>query len=337
MRGDHIVMAHGGGGELSQRLLRDHILPRLGNEMLGPLDDGALLPQDLSRLCMTTDSFVVQPIDFPGGDIGHLAVCGTVNDLAVMGARPRFLSLGMILEEGLPLSTLDRILDSVAAAAAEAGVQVVTGDTKVVEHRGGDGLMINTAGIGELREGLDLGASRIEGGDLMLINGGIAEHGLAVMSVRKHLEFQTQLKSDAAVLSGLIDELLKACGDEVKFLRDPTRGGLAVVAADLVEERGLSLELEEESIPLSSIALHTAELLGLDPLSVANEGKVVVVVSEGAGEKALAAMRAHPLGEKAAVIGRFTAESPALAELLTRGGGRRMVTRPYGEELPRIC
>ncbi len=337
MRGEHIVMAHGGGGELSQRLLRDHILPRLGNEMLGPLDDGALLPKDMGRLCMTTDSFVVQPIDFPGGDIGHLAVCGTVNDLAVMGAKPRFLSLGMILEEGLPLATLDRVLDSVAAAAAEAGVLVVTGDTKVVERRAGDGIMINTAGIGELREGLDLGASRIEEGDLMLINGGIAEHGLAVMSVRKHLEFQTQLKSDAAVLSGLIDDLLDACGNDVKFLRDPTRGGLAVVATDLVEERGLSLLLEEEHIPLSRIALHTAELLGLDPLSVANEGKVVAVVSEGAGEKALAALRAHPLGEKAAIIGRFTGDSPALAELQTRGGGRRMVTRPYGEELPRIC
>ena len=337
MSEERILMAHGGGGELTGRLLREHILPRLGNELLGPLTDGALLPPFEGRLCMTTDSFVVQPLDFPGGDIGHLAVCGTVNDLAVMGARPRYLSLGMILEEGLPLATLDRVLDSIAATAAEAGVLIVTGDTKVVERRGGDGLTINTTGIGELREDVRLDAAHIVAGDRILINGGIADHGLAVMSVRRHLEFETDLRSDAAVLGGLIGELLDVCGKAVKFLRDPTRGGLAGVVADLAEETGCSLVLDEEALPISRAAHHTAELLGLDTLSVANEGKVVVVVAEEATEKALDALRAHPLGRKAAIIGRFTDETPALAELATLGGGRRMISRPYGEDLPRIC
>jgi len=243
----------------------------------------------------------------------------------------------MILEEGLPLATLDRVLDSIAATAAEAAVLIVTGDTKVVERRGGDGLTINTAGIGELREDVRLDAARIEAGDRILINGGIAEHGLAVMSVRRHLEFDTDLRSDAAVLGGLIGELLDACGNGVKFLRDPTRGGLAGVVADLAEETGRSLVLDEEALPLSRAAHHTAELLGLDTLNVANEGKVVVVVDEDSAEKALAVLRAHPLGGKAAIIGRFTDEKPALAELATRGGGRRMISRPYGEDLPRIC
>ncbi|MCP4544924.1 MAG: hydrogenase expression/formation protein HypE [bacterium] len=332
-----ITMAHGGGGEMTQKLLKERIIPKLANDLLNPLNDSAVLPQVDGRLCMTTDSFVVQPLEFPGGDIGHLAVCGTVNDLVVMGAKPLALSLGMIIEEGLPLATLDRMVDSIAATAREAGVVIATGDTKVIERGKGDGLMINTAGIGVMRDDVELDASRIEEGDLLLINGNVADHGLAVMSVREHLEFDTDLLSDAAPLGSLIDTLLAAGGREVKFLRDPTRGGLSGVLCDLAADTGFSVEIEEANVPISRVALHTAELLGLDPLSVANEGKVVAVIGKDAADAVLSACKAHPLGGMGALIGRFTTATPPLVELITRGGGRRMVTRPYGEELPRIC
>ncbi len=336
-RNERIVMAHGGGGELTQRLLAERIIPKLGNDLLGPLTDGALLPSMSGRLCFTTDSFVVQPLEFPGGDIGHLAVCGTVNDVAVMGAKPVALSLGLIIEEGLPLAMLDRIIDSIAETASAAGVVIATGDTKVVERRGGDGLLINTAGIGELREDAKLDAARIAPGDCILINGDIADHGLAIMSVREHLSFDTTLRSDAAALNGLIADLLDACGEDVKFLRDPTRGGLAGVLCDLVDETRLGVELDEAAVPVNATAQHTADMLGLDVLTVANEGKIVMVASEAAAEKALGVMRAHALGGKGAVIGRFVDARPPLPELITRGGGRRLISRPYGEELPRIC
>lgn len=334
---DHIVLAHGGGGELTQRLIAEHILPRLGNPLLAPLTDGALLPATSGRLCLTTDSFVVQPLIFPGGDIGRLAVCGTLNDLAMMGARPLALSLGLILEEGLALATLDRILDSIAATAAAAGVPVATGDTKVIERRGAGGLLINTSGVGELLPGVRLGAERVAAGDLILINGGIAEHGLAVLSVREHLEFATTLQSDAAPLDTLAAALVDACGEDLKFLRDPTRGGLAGLVCDLAAASGLSIELDERSIPLQPAARATAEVLGLDPLAVANEGKLVAVVAPAAAPAALAALRVHPLGAGAALIGRLRPATPPLAELLTRGGGHRLISRPYGEDLPRIC
>ncbi len=334
---DQILMAHGGGGELTQRLVERHILPRLGNPLLAPLADGALLGPVAGRLCLTTDSFVVQPLVFPGGDIGHLAVCGTVNDLAMMGARPLALSLALILEEGLPLALLDRVLDSIAAAAAAAGVPVATGDTKVIERGGAGGLLINTTGLGELRAGAQLDARRAEAGDLLLINGGIAEHGLAVLSVRRHLEFATDLRSDAAALDGLAAALLAACGEELKFMRDPTRGGVAGLVCDLAAAAGLGIELDEAAVPILPAALATAELLGLDPLGIANEGKLVAVVSAAAAPRALAALRAHPLGGRAAVIGRCLQASPPLAELITRGGGRRLIARPYGDDLPRIC
>lgn len=288
-------------------------------------------------MCLTTDAFVVQPLEFPGGDIGRLAVCGTVNDLAVMGATPKALSLALILEEGLPIDTLERIVASVASSAAEAGVVVATGDTKVVERRGGDGMTITTAGVGELADGAALNAADIRPGDAILINGGIAEHGLAVLSARKGLSFQTDLRSDVAPLTGLVHALL-AIGGGVKFLRDPTRGGLAGVLADLAEETKLTVEVDEQAVPLSAVVRHTAEMLGLDPLTVANEGKVVAVVAGEDAQAALAACRAHPLGRSAAIIGRFGEASDwPLVELVTRAGGRRVVQRPYGEELPRIC
>jgi len=334
---ERIVLAHGGGGELTRRLLLDHIVPKLANELLSPLTDGAVLPAAAGRICFTTDAFVVQPLEFPGGDIGRLAVAGTVNDLAVMGAVPKALSLALVIEEGLPIRVLDRIVDSIAATAAEADVLIATGDTKVIEHRGPDGLTITTTGVGELPEGLELDAGRIVPGDAILITGRIAEHGLAVMSARKGLAFQTDLVSDVAPLGGLAQCLLGA-GGRVRFLRDPTRSGLAGVLADLAEETHLGIEIDEEAVPISATARHAAELLGLDPLTVANEGKIVAVVAGEDGPAVLAACREHPRGRHAAILGRFTEKTDwPLVELLTRVGGRRIVQRPYGEELPRIC
>jgi hydrogenase expression/formation protein HypE len=341
-------MAHGGGGTLMQDWIRSHVLPRLGNAVLSPLTDGANLGVIDGEVVFTTDSFVVSPLKFPGGDIGRLAVCGTVNDLAMMGARPTALSLGMIVEEGLHLKLLDEILDSIAAAAAEAGVQVVTGDTKVIEHRGsvysatepaGSGLLINTAGVGTRQSGWAPAAETIASGDVIVINGNLAEHGLAVMSVREGLKFDSTLRSDLAPLNLLVSAVLKA-GIRPKFMRDPTRGGLAGVLVDIAEASGQTVEIEEAALPICPTARHAAELLGFDPLTVANEGKCVVVVAADDAEPLVECMRAHPLGRRAAVIGRVIRRrqtEPPMVELATRAGGRRIVQRPYGEELPRIC
>jgi len=333
---DQIIMAHGGGGELTRRLLNERIVPKLGNEFLNPLSDSAVLPRPGGKICMTTDAFVVTPLEFPGGDIGRLAVCGTVNDLAVAGANPLGLSLALVIEEGLSLELLDRMIDSIAAAAREAGVDIVTGDTKVIERQSGDGLIITTAGVGELRDGVNLDPARIGAGDVIIVNGGIAEHGLAVMSAREGLAFDTDLLSDAAPLNGLIGELLDT-GADVKFLRDPTRGGLSGVLVDLTEDTKLSVEVDESLIPLTTVARNTADMLGLDPMTIANEGKVVIVVPQSDADKILTTARKHKLGKTAAVIGKFVDAKPPLVELITRAGGRRMINRPYGEELPRIC
>ncbi len=338
---DRIILAHGGGGELTKRLIAEHIIPRLGNDILNPLTDAALFDVPSGRLCFTTDAYVVQPLEFPGGNIGHLAVAGTVNDLAVMGAKPQWLSLALVLEEGLELTLLDRVLDAIAATARDAGVIVATGDTKVIEARGPAGMTLTTAGVGVSRPPLadcprgGLDVRRIQPGDVILINGAIAEHGLAVMSAREGLAFQTQLKSDVAPLNGLIAAMMDTGGD-IKFLRDATRGGLAGLVADLAEDSGLTVELQESHIPLTTAARHIAELLGLDPLTVANEGKCLAVVAAPDAEKVLAACRHHALGRHAAIIGQITSGRP-IAELITRAGGRRIIQRPYGEELPRIC
>ena len=340
---ERIVLAHGGGGQLMQDLIRGRVLPRLGNELLAPLGDGACLGQVVGELVFTTDSYVVVPLRFPGGDIGRLAVCGTVNDLAMMGAQPVALSLAMVLEEGLPLALLDEILDSVAAAASEAGVRVATGDTKVIERRPGQvwgaadgGLVINTAGVGTREVGYAPEVGAVNPGDAILINGKLAEHGLAVVSVREGLEFATTLRSDVAPLNSLVSAVL-AAGVRPGFMRDPTRGGLAALLVDIAEATGVTVEIEERSLPMSATARHAAELLGLDPLTVANEGKCVMVVAPEEAPRALAVLRGHPLGRQAAVIGRVTEAAGPAVELLTGTGGRRMVQRPYGEELPRIC
>jgi hydrogenase expression/formation protein HypE len=333
---DQVVLAHGGGGEMTKRLVEGHILSRFANPLLSPLTDSAVFPEMKGQICFSTDSFVVQPLEFPGADIGRLAVCGTVNDVAVMGAEVLGLSLALILEEGLPMATLDRILDSVAKAAREAGVPIVTGDTKVVERRHGDGLMITTAGLGRRVDGVELGPWRIRPGDRVIVTGGLAEHGLAVMSAREGLGFDTSIRSDAAPLNGLVRELLEA-GAGLRFMRDPTRGGVAGLLVDLSEETGLGVELEEEALPLTPAVRAASEMLGLDPLTIANEGKLVLVASPDSAGRVLELCHRHPLGRRAAIVGAFTETKPALVELITRAGGRRIVLRPYGEDLPRIC
>jgi hydrogenase expression/formation protein HypE len=331
-----IVLAHGGGGELTAAMLREHVLPHLQNRWLAELGDGAVLGRIDGPVVFTTDSFVVQPLEFPGGDIGRLAVAGTVNDLLMMGATPVALSLGLILEEGLDFSVLDRVIASIARTAEEAGVVVATGDTKVIERRGGDGLMINTSGIGRLRDGVDLSLRRVRPGDAVLVSGNLGDHGLSIMVRREGLNFQTTLISDVAPLNGLVDAVLTS-GGNVRFLRDPTRSGLAGVLADICEGTKLSVEIDEKELPVSATARHAAEVLGLDPLTVANEGKVVIVTRGEDAARVLDACRLHPLGKRAAIIGQVTDRQPPLVELITTIGGRRIVQRPYGEELPRIC
>jgi hydrogenase expression/formation protein HypE len=308
--GERIVLAHGGGGQLTQQLLAERVLPRLTNGLLAPLTDSAVLPPCERLMVFTTD--------------------------AVMGAEPIALSLALIVEEGLPLEVFDRIIASIASTAQEAGVPIATGDTKVIERRGGDGMMITTAGIGAVRSGVELAASRIRPGDAIIINGGIAEHGLTIMSVREGIAFDTDLRSDAAPLNGLIAHVLDSAAD-VKFMRDPTRGGLAGVLCDAAESAGVGVHVEEGRLPISSIVRHTSELLGLDPLTVANEGKCVMVVAEADAEGVLATCRSHPLGVGAARIGTMVESDLPLVELHTAIGGARIVQRPYGEELPRIC
>ena len=336
--GGSIMLAHGGGGQLTDELIDGLVLPRLGNPLLNDLFDSAVLeaPGD-RRTALTIDSYVVQPWRFPGGDIGRLAVCGTVNDLAVCGAQPAGIALSLILCEGLAKRDLDEVLASIAAAADEANVRIVTGDTKVVGRGHGDGVYITTAGVGFVRPDIKLSPQQAAPGDVMLINGPIGEHGLTVMLAREMPEVQSVLKTDAAPLNGLIDALLDAVGDAVVFMRDATRGGLAAVAADLAKTSGRHVTLDESAIAVRGEAQHAADMLGLDPLEVANEGKVVAVVRPDAADAALAVMRNHALGREAAIIGVLEAKNDAQCELYTTIGGRRIVQKPYGEQLPRIC
>lgn len=341
---ERILLAHGGGGELMGRLIREHLIPplaKLSNALASKsaeLNDSAVIPWSAGEVVFTTDSFVVTPLEFPGGDIGRLAVCGTVNDLAVMGAAPVALSLSLILGEGLPIELLSRVMESIARAADEAGVAVVTGDTKVIERHVGapPALFITTAGVGRLLRSSPPNPARICVGDCILVNGVIAEHGLAVMSAREGLEFETPLRSDVAPLNHLIARLLDA-GVDVRFMRDATRGGIAGVLADISETSTLSVVIQETSVPLSPAARVASEMLGLDPLTLANEGKVVLVVAESDATQALKTLRLDPLGRHAACIGTIAADRPALVELETSSGGRRLIQRPYGENTPRIC
>lgn len=336
-----ILLAHGGGGRLTAELVDRMILPKFRNDTLSKLTDAAQLELESTLVSFTTDSFVVQPLEFPGGDIGKLAVCGTVNDLAVSGARPVALSLGLIIEEGFDQNRLDAILASAAETARQANVPIVAGDTKVVEKGAADGLFINTSGIGVRMKGANVGFDRIKPGDAILINGTLGDHGMTIMSLRKGIQFNSPIQSDCAVLSDLIGRLVGQLGEQIHFMRDPTRGGLAATLNEIVFATGLDLLIEETVLPIQPTVQAAADMLGFDLLNIANEGKVVAVVTPDAVESAVKIFRDHSLGRQTACIGRVNPRAdgtPAgLVEMVTRIGGRRIVQMPYGRDLPRIC
>ncbi|MBU1694834.1 MAG: hydrogenase expression/formation protein HypE [Verrucomicrobia bacterium] len=331
-----VLLSHGGGGGRTKQLLHDIILPALGYDGSEKLDDAACLDVPERDLAITTDSYVVRPLFFPGGDIGRLAVSGTVNDLAMQGAEPRVLTLGLILEEGLELAALQRAMQSVGETAREAGVRIVTGDTKVIERRAGDGLFINTAGLGVRYRGADTHVANARPGDVVLVSGTLGDHGIAVMSAREAWGLETRLPSDVAPLWDMVKSLLDAVPG-VRCLRDPTRGGLAAALNDIAEASGVGVRIREEALPVREEVRGACDLLGLDPLNVANEGKAVVVCAAADAARALETLRAHPLGRSAAVIGEVTPAPGGRVLMRTRLGGERMVNVPSGEDLPRIC
>lgn len=336
-----IVMGHGSGGKMMGDLIQHLFTPPFQNEYLSQMGDSTVLelPVDGDRsmkMAFTTDSFVVSPLIFPGGDIGELAVNGTVNDLAMSGAHPAFLSAGFILEEGLPMETLGQIVSSVAAACREAGVQLVAGDTKVVDKGHGDGVYINTSGIGLIPPGVEIAPKRARPGDAVIVSGTMGDHGIAIISVREGLEFETQIESDTAPLNGLVQAML-AASPELHCLRDATRGGLAAVLNELATASRVGIEFDERQVPVRPEVQAACEMLGFDPLYVANEGKLVAIVPEAVAEAMLAAMRAHPMGLAAERIGRVVSEHPGMVVARTSIGGSRVVDMPAGELLPRIC
>jgi hydrogenase expression/formation protein HypE len=340
---DHprIVLGHGGGGQLSRELVEHLFLPAFGGPALGRLGDSAVLDAAPvlgggGRLAVSIDSHVVRPLFFPGGSLGDLAINGTVNDLAMSGARPLWLTAGFVLEEGFEIATLAAVVDRMAAAARAAGVEIVAGDTKVVERGHGDGCYVTTAGIGVVPAGLDLGPSAVRPGDAVLVSGTLGDHGMAVMSVREGMEFEAPIESDSAPLHGLVAALLAAC-PEVRMLRDPTRGGAAAGLNEIASQAGAGIEIDEVSVPVAPAVAAACEILGLDPLQVANEGKLVAIVAAGTATTALAALRAHPLGRRATVLGRVVADHPGMVVMRTAIGGTRVVPMPIGEQLPRIC
>jgi hydrogenase expression/formation protein HypE len=358
-KSDRILLAHGGGGQLSYEFIRWHILPRFKNDALAKLGDSAEINLDSNSVCFTADSYVVKPLFFNGGDIGKLAVCGTVNDLAVAGSRPVALALSLIIEEGFEFELLERILDSISRSAKENNVDIVTGDTKTVETGAAEKIFINTAGIGVKLAGVELGVEKIAAGDKIIINGTVGDHGLTIISQREGIKFQSKLKSDCAGLAELTCKLLESVSginpvrdktpgasvsrltgisNGVKFMRDPTRGGLAAVLNEISRISTLSIEIHESDIPVKPIVQAAADMLGFDVLTIANEGKFIAIVSPQSAERCLEICRNHPLGKDARIIGEVveTHDIP-IVELVTRIGGRRIVQMPYGRELPRIC
>lgn len=333
---DRILLAHGGGGRLMHRLLEDVVLPAFRNPWLERRHDSAVLEVDGARLAFTTDGYVVRPLFFPGGDIGTLAVNGTVNDLAMAGATPLYVSASLILEEGLPAETLRRVLASMRAAADAAGVQIVTGDTKVVDRGKGDEIFVTTAGIGRIAHGLAIAPSSVRAGDAVLVSGDIGRHGMAIMAVREGLAFESTIESDCAPLAGLVDRLLTA-GIQVHCLRDLTRGGLASALIEIAEAAGRGIHIREAAIPVREDVHAACELLGLDPLYVANEGRCVCLVPAADAERALACMRATAVGTGAALIGTVNDRDAGLVTQESRIGARRIVDMLSGEQLPRIC
>jgi hydrogenase expression/formation protein HypE len=333
---DRITLAHGAGAGASQRLFEAVLWPRFANAWLAPRHDGALIDVAAGRIALTTDTFVVSPLEFPGGDIGALAVHGTLNDLAMCGARPVALTCALVLEEGLPIQTLERVVESMARAARSAGVPIATGDTKVVERGRGDGIYVNTAGVGLVPEGRDLRPDRLGNGDAVLVSGSLARHGAAVLSVREGLAFESEIRSDTAHLGDLVEKLLEAV-PETRCLRDPTRGGLGAALHEIAAAAGAEIEIDEDAIPVDPAVRSACELLGLDPLFLASEGRCVAFVPEPAVERALAVWREHPLGRESRRVGRVSSTGRARVVVRTRTGGRRLLLLPAGDPLPRIC
>ena len=334
--GDQVLLGHGSGGKLSGDLVRDVFLSAFRNPILDRLDDQAVIEINGQRLAFTTDSFVVKPLFFPGGNIGSLAVHGTVNDLAMGGAQPLFLSAAFIIEEGFRIDTLRRVASSLQQAAACAGVQVVTGDTKVVEKGSGDGVFINTSGLGTIAEGIHLSADRARPGDQILLSGPVGDHGIAILAQREGLEFESAIESDSAPLHTLVAAML-AASKEIHAMRDPTRGGLSSALNELAARANVGIEIDERAIPVREEVKGACEMLGLDPLYVASEGKLVALVAPGAEDRVLAAMRRHPLGKEAAIIGTVTAAHPRMVTMRTCVCPSRVVDMLAGDQLPRIC
>jgi hydrogenase expression/formation protein HypE len=331
-----IVLGHGGGGKLSQDLVEHLFLPAFANDALSSLADGAALDIGGTPLAFSTDSYVVRPLFFPGGSIANLAVNGTVNDLAMLGARPLFLSAGMIIEEGLSIQALGTLVEAMAAAARAAGVQIVTGDTKVVDKGHGDGVYINTSGIGIIPEGIHIAPQNARPGDVVLLSGTMGDHGMAIMSVREGLEFETIIESDSAPLNGLVAAML-AVAPDVHVLRDPTRGGVASALNEIAKAAGVGVSLEDRLLPVRAEVAAACELLGMDPVYIANEGKLIAIAPPERADALLAAMRAHPLGRDAARIGQIVDSHAGMVVSRTGIGGTRVVSMQIGEQLPRIC
>jgi hydrogenase expression/formation protein HypE len=336
LKEERITLSHGSGGKATQTLIEAVFLEAFSNPLLAPLEDGAVLAANGGRLAFTTDSYVVSPLFFPGGDIGDLAVNGTVNDLAVSGARPLWLSAGFILEEGFPVADLERIVGSMAAAAQRAGVQVVTGDTKVVQRGKADGCYVSTSGVGVIERPVELGVASARPGDAVIVSGPIGEHGITIMLARGELDIEAEVSSDTAPLNGLVERLLDAAPG-VRGLRDATRGGVATICNEVARSAGVAVVVDEEAVPVRPEVRGACELLGIDPLYVACEGRLVAVVDGDQADAALGALRSHPLGEGAAVIGRVKDDPPGLVLLKTSFGGTRIVDLLVGDPLPRIC
>ena len=332
----NILLAHGSGGKLTHELIEKMFLPQFRNELLEPLHDGAVFTQGGTRFAFSTDSYVINPIFFPGGNIGELAVNGTVNDISMCGARPLYLSAAFIIEEGLPIDDLWKIVLSMQDAAKKAGVLLVTGDTKVVDRGKGDKIFINTSGVGIVDDEVDISPKRLRAGDEIIVNGEIALHGIAIMSVREGLEFETTIRSDTTALNHLVEEMFRTTKN-IHVLRDPTRGGIATTLNEIAGQSGLGIVIDEKSIPVRDDVKGACEILGLDPLYIANEGKLLAFVSPEDSEKLLTAMRAHPLGKDSAVIGKVVDSHAGTVVMKSEIGGTRVVDMLTGEQLPRIC
>ena len=339
LRDEKITLSHGSGGKATHNLIEGVFAPAFSNPLLDPMDDSAVFSIDGTghRLAFTTDTYVVSPLFFAGGDIGKLAVHGTINDLAMAGAEPLYLSAGFILEEGFPITDLRRIVASMASAAADAGIAIVTGDTKVVQRGKADGLFINTAGVGIVRATWPLGQTQLQPGDKVLLSGPIGDHGIAIMLAREALDIETDVESDSAPLHSLVAALLAAAGDGVHCMKDPTRGGVATALNEMALGSEVSIGLDEPAIPIHPGVRGACEILGLDPLTIANEGKLLAIVAPEKAELALAALRTHPLGREAAIIGADQADPPGMVFLRTDIGGMRVLDMLVGDPLPRIC